>query len=125
MRDKKKKPKSSCESERSNGAGDSEGKEVCAPVPGEDGKGGTLDSVMVAQSSREEGVELDTVREDPLIAQGHSTGTETWELEDVPFLDALIFGDEEIKLSGTPVDIEKREHEVASEGEDEVENGSI
>ncbi|KAL6984502.1 hypothetical protein U1Q18_017880 [Sarracenia purpurea var. burkii] len=105
--------KSSCESERSNGAGISVGKEVCAPEPVVDGKGGKLDSDMVAQTSRAEGVDLDTIREAPLVAQGHSTGTETGKIEDEPFLDAPIFGDEVIKLAGTHVDLEKREHEVA------------
>ncbi|KAL6976868.1 hypothetical protein U1Q18_025653 [Sarracenia purpurea var. burkii] len=124
IRDKKEKPKSSCESEQSNGVGVSVGKKVCAPEPVVDGKGGKLDSDMVAQTSREEGVDLDTIREAPLVAQGHSTGTETGKIEDEPFLDAPIFGDEVIKLVGTHVDFEKREHEVASEGDDEGENGS-
>ncbi|KAL7002238.1 hypothetical protein U1Q18_003392 [Sarracenia purpurea var. burkii] len=116
--------KSSCESERSNGAGISVGKEVCAPEPIVDGKGGKLDSDMVAQTSREKGVDLDTIREASLVAQGHSTGTETGKKKDEPFLDAPIFGDEVIKLAGTHVDLDKREHEVASEGDDEAENGS-
>ncbi|KAL6958401.1 hypothetical protein U1Q18_040338 [Sarracenia purpurea var. burkii] len=120
--DKTKKPKSSCGLERSNGAGDSVGNEVCASDPVEDGKWGILDSDMVVQTLREEGVQLVSVREAPLVAQGHSTGTETGKIEDEPFLDALIFGDEVIKLSSTHVDLEKREYKVASEGE--VENGS-
>ncbi|KAL6955044.1 hypothetical protein U1Q18_040755 [Sarracenia purpurea var. burkii] len=68
------------------------------------------------------GLERSNGAGDSVGNEGHSTGTETGKIEDEPFLDALIFGDEVIKLSSTHVDLEKREYKVASEGE--VENGS-